>query len=44
MRRVVGLVVVLGLVLGLAGGALAECGAGHSGTVSAPPEKPLPQS
>ncbi|MFB3817544.1 MAG: hypothetical protein ACE147_07765 [Candidatus Methylomirabilales bacterium] len=44
MRRLLGVLAALALLFSLAGAALADCGAGHSDTVSNPPEKPLPQS
>jgi hypothetical protein len=44
MRTLLGVLAALALAASLAGSALADCGAGHSDTVSTPPEKPLPQS
>jgi hypothetical protein len=44
MRLLATLLVALSLLVGAAGVALAECGAGHTDTVNAPPTQPLPQS
>jgi hypothetical protein len=45
MRRLVTLLLALGLLLGVAGSALADCGAGHTDTATpTTPGKPLPQS
>ncbi len=44
MRRVVTVLFALGLLLGVAGSALAQCGASHTDTAQPSTEKPLPQS
>ena len=43
MRRLVTLILALGLVLGVAGSALAECGASHADTAKPAPQQPQPQ-
>jgi len=44
MRTLMSLLIALVLLLGAAGAALAECGAGHTDTAKPTPTKPLPQS
>jgi hypothetical protein len=44
MRTFFALLVALTLVAGAAGTVLAECGGGHTDTVSNPPTQPHPQS
>ena len=44
MRRLVTLMLALGLLLGVAGSALAECGGSHTDTATPTTQKPLPQS
>ena len=44
MRKLVSLVFALGLLLGIAGSALAECGGSHTDTATPAPTKPMPQS
>ncbi len=44
MRRVVTVLLALGLLLGAAGSALAQCGAGHTDTAQPTTGKPLPQT
>lgn len=44
MRRVVTVLFALGLLLGVAGSALAQCGASHSDTAQPTTGKPLPQT
>ena len=44
MRRLVTLMLALGLLLGIAGSALAECGGSHTDTATPTTQKPLPQS
>jgi hypothetical protein len=43
MRRIVTLFLALGLVLGVAGGAMAECGASHADSTK-PTSQPQPQT
>ncbi len=44
MRRFVTVLLALGLLLGAAGNAVANCGASHADTATPTTEKPLPQS
>lgn len=44
MRRLMTVLLALGLLLGVAGSALATCGASHGDTATPTTEKPLPQS
>ena len=44
MRTLMTPLIALALLLGAAGAALAECGAGHTDTAKPTPTKPLPQS
>jgi hypothetical protein len=44
MRKLLSLVLALGLLLGVAGTAMANCGAGHTEAGTNPPTQPLPQS
>jgi hypothetical protein len=44
MRKMLGLMMALGLLLAISGTALAECGPGHTDTAQPTPTKPLPQS
>jgi hypothetical protein len=44
MRKLVTLLLTVGLLLGLAGSVLAECGPSHAGTPTPTTEKPLPQT
>jgi len=45
MRKLVTLLLALGLLLGVAGSSLADCGASHTDTVQpTTTEKPLPKS
>jgi len=44
MRKLVTMLLALGLLLGVAGSALANCGAGHTDTAQPTTGKPLPQS
>lgn len=44
MRRVMAVLLALGLLLAVAGSALAECGGSHTDTATPAPQKPLPQS
>lgn len=44
MRKLVALMLALGLLLGVVGTALAECGGSHTDTATPTTQKPLPQS
>lgn len=44
MRKMMALLMALGLMLTVAGTALAECGSGHTDTAQPTPTKPPPQS
>jgi len=44
MRKMLALLIALGLMLAVAGTALAECGTGHTDTAQPTPTKPPPQS
>jgi hypothetical protein len=44
MRRLVTLMLALGLLLGVVGSTLAECGGSHTDTATPTTQKPLPQS
>jgi len=44
MRKVLSLVFALGLLLGVAGTALAACGGSHTDASTPPTTQPLPQS
>ncbi len=44
MRKMLGLLIALGLMLAISGTALAECGSGHTDTAQPAPTKPQPQS
>ena len=44
MRKLFTLVLALGLLVGVAGSALANCGVDHANTGTSSPEKPKPQT
>jgi hypothetical protein len=44
MRKFVSLLLAFGLVLSVAGSALANCGADHAGSSTPPTERPQPQT
>jgi hypothetical protein len=44
MQKMLSFLVALGLLLAIAGTALAECGSGHTDTAQPAPTKPQPQS
>jgi hypothetical protein len=44
MRKMIAVLIALGLMLAVAGTAMAECSTGHTGTAQPTPTKPPPQS
>jgi hypothetical protein len=44
MRKMLALLIALGLILAVAGTVTAECGPGHTDTAQPTPTKPPPQS